>query len=104
MTLQVSTPLLCPPLTLIFHDTCRYVCVCVCVCTFGFTGIPFLCLVGYFSMIIWTPDVLSVLYACVLYFCICTSSAQLGMFHVEGALKIRSSLFLKRKKESFHTP
>ena len=34
-------------------------------------------------MIIWTPTVLSVLYACVLYFCICTCSAQLSMFHTE---------------------
>ena len=30
-------------------------------------GILFLCLVGCFSMIMWTPAVLSVLYACVLY-------------------------------------
>ena len=49
----------------------------------GFYGYSFLCLVGCFSMIIWTPTVLSVLYACVLYFCICTCSAQLSMFHVE---------------------
>ena len=34
-------------------------------------------------MIIWTPAVLSVLYACVLYCCICTCSAQLSMFHME---------------------
>ena len=34
-------------------------------------------------MISWTPTVLSVLYACVLYFCICTCSAQLNMFHME---------------------
>ena len=34
-------------------------------------------------MIIWTPTFLSVLYACVLYFCICTCSAQLSMFHME---------------------
>ena len=36
---------------------------------FGFMCILFLCidLVGCFSMIIWTPAVLSVLYACVLY-------------------------------------
>ena len=33
----------------------------------GFLGIHFLCLVGCFRMIIWTPTVLSVLYACVLY-------------------------------------
>ena len=35
---------------------------------FGFMGTLFLCLVGCFSMIILTPAVLSVLYACVLYF------------------------------------
>ena len=34
----------------------------------GFMGILFLCLVGCFSMIIWTPTVLSALYALVLYF------------------------------------
>ena len=34
-------------------------------------------------MIIWTPAVLDVLYACVLYFSICTCSAQLSMFHME---------------------
>ena len=50
---------------------------------FGFYGYSFLCLVGCFSMIIWTPAVLSVLYACVLYFCICTCSAQFSMFHME---------------------
>ena len=34
-------------------------------------------------MIVWTPAVLGVLYACVLYFSICTCSAQLSMFHME---------------------
>ena len=34
-------------------------------------------------MIVWTPAVLSVLYACVLYFCICPISAQMSMFHME---------------------
>ena len=34
-------------------------------------------------MNIWTPTVLSALYACVLYFCICTCSAQLSVFHME---------------------
>ena len=48
----------------------------------GFMDI-LLCLVGCFSMISWTPTVLSVLSACVLYFCICTCSAQLSMFHME---------------------
>ena len=34
-------------------------------------------------MIDRTPAVLSVVYACVLYFCICTCPAQLSMFHME---------------------
>ena len=34
---------------------------------FGFMGSFFHCLVGRLSMIVWTPAVLSVLYACVLY-------------------------------------
>ena len=50
---------------------------------FGFYGYSFLCFVECFSMIIWTPAVLSVLYACVLYFCFCTCSAQLSMFRME---------------------
>ena len=83
---------------------CVCLCVCVCVClsvslsslvcmvgavfvyvdtVYGFLWVYFLCLVGCFSMIIWTPAVLSVLYACVLYFCICTCSAQLSKFHME---------------------
>ena len=85
---------------------CVSVCVCVCVCVclsvclsslvcmvgvifvyvdtvYGFHGYSFLCLVGCFSMIIWTPTVLGVLYACVVYFCICTCSTQLSMFHME---------------------
>ena len=49
----------------------------------GFMGVLFLSLIECFSMIIWTPTVLSVLYACILYFCICTCSAQLSMFHME---------------------
>ena len=34
----------------------------------GFMGVHFLCLIGCFSMIVWTPTVLSVLYACIFYF------------------------------------
>ena len=34
-------------------------------------------------MIIWTPAVLNVLYACVLYFCICPCSTQRSMSHME---------------------
>ena len=49
----------------------------------GFMGILFLGLAGRCSTNIWTPAVLSVLHACVLYFCICTCSAQLSMFHME---------------------
>ena len=43
----------------------------------------FNCLVGFFNMIVWTPTILGVLYACVLYVCICPCSAQLSMFHMK---------------------
>ena len=57
--------------------------LCMLIRYMGFMGILFLCFVGCFSMITWTPTVLSVLYACVLYFCICTCSAHLSMFDME---------------------
>ena len=41
------------------------------------------CLVGSLSLIVWTHAVSGVLYACVLYFYICTCLGQLGMFHME---------------------
>ena len=53
---------------------------------YWFYGRSFLCVIGCFSMIVWTRTVfkcLIKLYACVFYFCICTCSAQLSMFHVE---------------------
>ena len=50
---------------------------------YGFYGYSVLCLDGCFSMIIWTPTVLSVLYACVSYFCISICSPQMSMFHME---------------------
>ena len=50
---------------------------------FGFYGYSFLCLVECFSMIILTPTVLSVLFACVLYFCTCTCSAELSTIRME---------------------
>ena len=34
-------------------------------------------------MIVWTPAVLSVFNACILYFCISICSVQLSMFHME---------------------
>ena len=40
---------------------------------YGFYGYSFLCLGRCFSMIIWTSAFLSALYACVLYFCICSA-------------------------------
>ena len=43
--------------------------------------------VGVNRSVIWTPTVLSVLYACVLYFCICTCSAQSNMFHMERCFR-----------------
>ena len=63
----------------------------------GFSGYSFLCLDGCFSMIVWTPTVLSVLYACVLYFCMCTCSAQLSMFHME-----RRSLLLLYNDDDYN--
>ena len=44
-------------------------------------------------MTVWTPAVLSVLYTCVLYFCICPCSAQLSMFHMER--RSRNTLIIK---------
>ena len=58
------------------------------VAVFGFYGYNHFfnthlyCLVGCLSMIVRTHAVSGVLYACVLYFCICTCSAQLSMFHM----------------------
>ena len=56
--------------------------MCTLIWYFGFM-VNFFCLVGCFSIIVWTPVVLSVLYACVLYFSICTCSAQLIIFHMK---------------------
>ena len=42
---------------------------------FLLTPLDLNCLVGCLSMIIWTHAVLGILYACVLYFSICTCSA-----------------------------
>ena len=50
------------------------------------------CLVGCFSMTVWTPAVLGVLCAYVLYFCICTCSGQLSMFHKE--MRPRNTLII----------
>ena len=49
----------------------------------GFMSNFFVLLLSWMFQHDWTPAVLSVLYACVLYFCICTCSAQLNMFHME---------------------
>ena len=43
-------------------------------------------------MIVWTPTVLSILYACVFYFCIWTCSAQLIIFHMEK--RFRNTLII----------
>ena len=64
----------------------KFACLGLFLCTLiryiGFTGILFM-LSWMFQHDYWTPTVLSVLYACVLYFCIWTCSAQLSMFHME---------------------
>ena len=53
------------------------------------------CSVRYLSMIVWTPAALGVLYAYVLYFCICTCSAQLSMFHMERCSKNMLIIIIK---------
>ena len=67
---------------------------------YGFYGYSFSCLVGCFSTILCTPAVLSVVYACVLYYCICTCSAQLSMFHMERHSRNTLSIIIiiQRKK------
>ena len=66
----------------VYVCTHMLVCVCVCTCLF-FLNTHLYYLVGHLSMTVWTHAVLGVLYACVLYFCICTCSAQLSMFDME---------------------
>ena len=56
--------------------------VCLFVCFFVFET-HLNCLVACLGLIVWTHAVLGVIYACVLYFCICTCSAQLSMFLME---------------------
>ena len=53
-------------------------------------------------MIIWTPTVLSALYACVLCFCIWTCSAQLSRFHMER--RSRNTLIIIIIKAYFPCP
>ena len=67
---------------------------------FDFSGYFFFstnicCFVGCLSMIVWTHAVLVVFYACVLYFCTCTWSAQLSMFHMERELKKNAYYYYK---------
>ena len=81
---------------------------------FGFYGYFFFllffahlyCLVGCLSMIAWTNAVLGVLYACVSYFCVCTCSALLSMFHMErcsrNTLIIINSHWLVFEFHAFH--
>ena len=77
----------CKDMVFVLHDHLLFVWSGLFLCTLiwylGFMRILLLCSVQCFSMVIWTPSVLSVLYTCVLYFCICTCSAQLSMFHME---------------------
>ena len=49
----------------------------------GFVGALFLLNWMFQHDCLDTYCLLSVLYACVFYFCICTCSAQLSMFHME---------------------
>ena len=52
------------------------------------------CLVECLSKIVWTHAVLGVLYSCVLYFCICTCSAQLSLFHMEKCSRNRHGIII----------
>ena len=69
---------------------------CFCVRWYGiwvFMGILFLCLVGCFSMIIWTPTVLSVLHVfCI--FVLAPVQHSWACFTWKGALEIRSLILL----------
>ena len=47
---------------------------------------PLYCLVGSLSMTCWTHAVLSVLCACVLYFCVCACSTQIELVSHRKAL------------------
>ena len=55
-------------------------------------------------MIIWTPAVLSVLYACVLYFCIFTCSVPLSMFHMERHFRNMLMIIIKESLEQSKDP
>ena len=70
-----------------------------CDAVYWFCGCSFFCLTGCFSMIVWTPAVFGCLICMFFYFCICTCSAQLSMFHMEKRSKntliiIISSIYL----------
>ena len=49
----------------------------------GFMGVFFFCLIGRFSMIVWTPTVFECLICMRFLFSYCTCSAQLSMFHMD---------------------
>ena len=75
-------------------------------CTFFSSSSSFLIpifyrLVGCLSRIVWTPAVLGVSHACVLYFCMCTCSPQLIMFHVESRSRntFIITIIIKREKK-----
>ena len=78
----------------------------VCLLLLFFVFLLFYCLAVSaccFSIIVWTPAVLSVLYACVLYFCLCPCSGQQNMFHMErrsrNTLIITVIIKLKKGKD-----
>ena len=50
---------------------------------YGFCGYSFSCLVGCFKHDYLDTCCFECLIFCVLYFCICTCSVQLSMFHME---------------------
>ena len=50
---------------------------------YWFYGYSFFLMLNWIFQHDYLDTVLSILYACILYFCICTCSAKLSMFHME---------------------
>ena len=63
------------------------------------------CLVGRLNMMVWTHAVLGVLLASVLYFCMCTCSAQVSMFDIERRLRntLTTIVTLPHQQSSLHS-
>ena len=74
----------CPSVRLsVIISLCSWVIFVYVDAVYWFYGCSFLCLIGCFSKIVWTPTG----FECFIYmrflFCICTCSAQLSMFQIQ---------------------